>query len=107
MIGTYLRENGDPALASLVSDVMASARPDYAVPAMEQFLRWDIGASLNRCPVPVFTINARPFLKEDAQRRFEKRIAIETIDGVGHFLMMEEPAAFARAVTGIVQRAQA
>ncbi len=107
MIVGYMLQRGDPALASHVSDMMAGARPEYALPAMEHFLRWDVTASLQRCPVPVFTVNARPFLKPEAQRRYENRIQISTIDGVGHFLMMEQPAAFANAVTDILQRDRA
>ena len=101
LIGAYLLETGDPELARYVANVMASARPEHAIPAMEQLLRWDLDANLSRCPVPIFTINARPFLKAEVESQYQDRFAIETIDNVGHFLMMEEPAAFAAAVTRI------
>ena len=107
IVAGCMLEGGDAALASRVSDMMAGARPEYAVPAMEHLLRWDVTGSLQRCPVPVFTVNARPFLKPQAQRRYEDRIQISTIEGVGHFLMMEQPAAFANAITDILQRDQA
>ena len=104
LIGFYLLETGDPELARYVADVMAGARPEHAIPAMEQLLRWDLDANLSRCPVPVFTINARPFLKAEVASQYQDRFAIETIDNVGHFLMMEKPEAFAAAVTRIAGR---
>ena len=101
LIGAYLLETGDPALARHVADTMAAAPPEHAIAAMEQLLRWDLDASLKRCPVPIATVNARPFLKAEAASQYQDRFAIETIDNVGHFLMMEQPEAFARAVTRI------
>lgn len=101
LIGPYLLETGDPELARHVADVMASARPEHATAAIEQLLRWDLDASLSRCAVPIFTINARPFLKAEVASQYQDRFAIETIDNVGHFLMMEKPEAFAAAVARI------
>ncbi len=102
MIRAYLREEWDAGLATYVADVMAAARPDFAIPAMEAFLRWDLEGSLARCRVPVSVVNARLFLKEAAEARYRDRITIRTIDNVGHFLMMEEPRAFAEAVGDIL-----
>ncbi len=106
LIALYLRQAGDPALAVQVADIMASARPEHAIPAIEQLLRWDLDDALSRCPVPICTINARPFLKAEVATQYQDRFAIETIDDVGHFLMMEEPQAFAAAVTRIAGRSQ-
>ena len=69
---------------------------------MEQLLRWDLDDSLARCPVRVSAINARAFLKSEAAAQYRDRIAIRTIDDVGHFLMMEDPRAFAAAVLQIM-----
>lgn len=102
MIRAYLRDGWDAGLATYVADVMAAARPDFAIPAMEAFLRWDVEDSLARVRVPVSVVNARPFMKEAAEARYRDRIAIRTIDNVGHFLMMEEPQAFADAVGDIL-----
>ena len=102
VIGAYLLKTGDAELAEYVSDVMAAARPDYAIPAMEHLLRWDLDDSLDRCPVPVSVVNARPFLADAAEAAYRDRIAIRTIDNVGHFLMMEEPRAFAAAVAEVL-----
>lgn len=101
LIAAYLLPDGDPALAPFVKAMMAGADPVAAVPAMEDFLRWDIGPSLARCPVPVATVNARLFLEPAAERRFAPLMTIRTIDGVGHFLMREKPAAFAAAVAAL------
>lgn len=107
MIGAYLLPDGDPAVALFVKDMMAGADPQVAVPAMEAFLRWDIGPSLARCPAPVATINAAHFLEPAAQRRFEPLMTIRAIEGVGHFLMREQPAALATALVALTRSGRA
>lgn len=101
LIGAYLLPGGDPALARFVKDMMAGADPAAAVPAMEDFLRWDIGPCLARCPVPVAAVNAGHFLEPAAERRFRSLMTIRVMDGVGHFLMRENPAGFAAAVAAL------
>lgn len=107
LIGAYLLPDGDPAVALAVKDMMAGADPLAAVPAMEDFLRWDIGPSLARCPVPVGTVNARHFLEPAAEARFGTAMTIRTLDGVGHFLMLEKPAALAAEVAALMGPAAA
>ncbi len=102
MIGAYLLKSGDAGLATYVSDVMAAAQPDCAIPAIEQLLRWDLDDNLGRCRVPVSVINARLFMKAEAEARYRDRISIRTIDNVGHFLMLEQPQAFADAVAAVL-----
>lgn len=105
LIGAYLLPDGDPAVARAVKDMMAGADPEAAVPVMEAFLRWDIGPSLARCPVPVGTINARHFLEPAAEARFRTAMSIRTLDGVGHFLMLEQPASLAAEIAALMGRA--
>ncbi len=107
LIGAYLLPDGDPAVAVAVKDMMGRADPETAVPAMEDFLRWDIGPSLARCPVPVGTVNARHFLEPAAEARFRTVMTIRTLDGVGHFPMLEKPAALAAAIAALTLRAAA
>lgn len=102
LIGAYLLPDGDPAVAAFVKDMMGGADPEAAVPTMEHFLRWEIGPSLARCPVPVATVNAGHFLEPAAARRFEAQITIRSLDGVGHFLMREKPEAFAATVAALM-----
>jgi pimeloyl-ACP methyl ester carboxylesterase len=103
VIGVYFLPGGDAALAARVSEAMADASPENAISTMEHFLRWDLDASLRRCPVPVSTINARHFLDPVMEERYGSIMNIRTIDGVGHFLMMEKPREFARAVIDIIE----
>ena len=105
-IAAYLLDGGDSVLATHVADVMADADPKYAVPAMEHLLRWDVDQGLAGCPVPVASVNARRFLRAEAEREYEGRIRIETVDDVGHFLMMERPEAFAEALRTIIDSMQ-
>jgi pimeloyl-ACP methyl ester carboxylesterase len=86
---------------------MAGATPNVAIPTMENLMRWDVDASLARCPVPVSIVNARPFLDPAIEAQYKDRIDIHTIDGVGHFVMLDKPAEFAAAVTRIMDAAKA
>ena len=52
-------------------------------------------------------MNARAFLKAEAEREYGDRIAIETIAGVGHFLMMERPEEVATALKRVVHSTRA
>lgn len=94
-MAAYLLDASDPTLLTDVIDVMAGATPEHAVSAMEHLLRWDIDEALAACPAPVASVNAHAFLKAPAKQEYDGRIAIETIDEVGHFLMMERPEAVA------------
>lgn len=102
-IGSYFLPQGDETLKVLVSEVMASAEPEIALATMEHFLRWDLDASLKRCPVPVASINAKHFLKRSVVEQYGDRIDIRTIDGVGHFLMLEKPQEFAATLVELIE----
>lgn len=106
LIDAYFLPGGDPAVALVAKDMMAAADPAAAVPAMEHFLRWDIGPSLARCPVAVATVNAAHFLEPAAERRFSPMMTIRSVEGVGHFLMLEKPETFAAAVAGLTRPAR-
>ena len=106
-ISAYLLETSDPTLVTTVMATMTNARPDHALPAMEHLLRWDIDEALAGCLVPVASVNARAFLKAEAEREYGDRIAIETIAGVGHFLLMERPEEVATVLKRVVNSMRA
>jgi pimeloyl-ACP methyl ester carboxylesterase len=106
MMSVYFIKDGDPAIEAYATDVMAGAAPKVAVPTMENLMRWDVDESLARCPVPVSLVNARPFLDPAIEEQYKDRIDIRTIDGVGHFLMLDKPAEFAAALTMIMDGAK-
>ena len=101
-IGAYFLPGGDAELRARVSGAMANAEPESAIATMENFLRWDLDASLARCPVPVAAINAGHFLSPAMRERYGARMDIRTVDGVGHFLMLEKPAEVAVLLMSII-----
>ena len=65
---------------------------------------WD----LNKVPVPVLVLNApNPMWTEDYQayvRSLSPKTDYRTLDGVGHWLMLEKPAEFNAALTDMLRR---
>jgi pimeloyl-ACP methyl ester carboxylesterase len=89
------------ALADSISNSMAAAPPDIALPALDSLLAW----SLDRQDTVVSTLRAPTGLimtagGRKATTRFQRSrgnqpsIGIDELPGSGHFLMLEVPEAF-------------
>jgi pimeloyl-ACP methyl ester carboxylesterase len=85
----------DPVLVEHLASDMAAADPADAVEMLEASLRYGaaVGDTLAAIGVPVFAINpAEP--PSDAQALARHGVRVDCLAGVGHFLMMEDAAAF-------------
>jgi pimeloyl-ACP methyl ester carboxylesterase len=87
--------NADPALVEeIVSDVSA-APPEVAIATFEDLARYDIGPALGKLDVPIHCINADLWpTKVDENRRAYTKYDVVFLPGLGHFPMLEAPAAF-------------
>ena len=67
-----------------------------AIAAIRRLNAWDGAAALKSLPVPVVVINAdlNGVTDEARIRRLAPRFRAITVSGLGHFLMMEDPARF-------------
>ena len=108
-IGTMFPVPGTEALRdSVVSEMLDT--PQYVMlGAMEGMFGadqpdWD----LQHVNVPVFVINAPNPMWTDAYKDYVRSLSPQsdyrTIDGVGHWLMLEKPAEFNAALTGFLRR---
>jgi pimeloyl-ACP methyl ester carboxylesterase len=79
-----------------IVDDMSQAPPSIALAAIRQLNAWDGPAALKSLAVPVVVINSDLYGVTDEARiqRIAPRFRATTVAGLGHFLMMEDPARF-------------
>jgi pimeloyl-ACP methyl ester carboxylesterase len=95
--------DGDPRLLEWVAADMAAAPPEVALDAMEHAIGNDsrIPALLERLPVPLVAINPAS-RSTDAEALGRYGVKVVAMPGVGHFLMLEDPATFNRLLGEVV-----
>jgi pimeloyl-ACP methyl ester carboxylesterase len=88
-------ENADPALVERVANDMSSAPPDVGVAALISAFSFDreIPRALKELNLPVVAINAES-PAGDVESLKRHGVEVVQMPGVGHFLMMEDPARF-------------
>ena len=88
-------ENADPALVERVTTDMCNASPEIAIALLREFFNYELGPALAAVDVPVRYINAPMYpTNVEVNRTYQPDFDGVIMDGVGHFLMMEEPAEF-------------
>jgi pimeloyl-ACP methyl ester carboxylesterase len=96
--------SADPSLVERVAADMSAAPPEIALAAMES--AWTFGTVvpgiLRDLGVPLVAINPEvPPTDMDSMHR--NRVEVVLMSGVGHFLMMEDPAHFNECLTKVVK----
>jgi pimeloyl-ACP methyl ester carboxylesterase len=87
----------DPALADLIALDMASAPVAVAVSALESLFDYDEARALAAIKAPMRLINADRWPTDlAAARQHKPDLQLAVIPGLGHFLMLEDPAEFNR-----------
>jgi len=97
--------DGDRDLATKIAYDMSLAPPRVAIPAMRALFEYDFSASLKDISVPIvgiFSGLGEP-VNEARIRKVLPTFRAVTLQGVGHFLMMEDPAQFNAALETEVQ----
>jgi len=97
-VRTMFPADADSALAATIAGDMASAPPEVALSALEELLAWYGGkapARLAELKVPMMCINSdmQP-TDEAAMLAIIPRYQVRYMNGHGHFLFREDPAAF-------------
>ena len=84
----------DPVLKRRIVDDMSQAPPQVALGALRGLNAWDAVAGLRALSVPVVVINSdlNGITDEARIRKLVPGFRVVTVAGVGHFLMMEDPA---------------
>lgn len=99
----------DPALIERVVAKNTSAPPEVAIPCLRAALSYDARPTLRQVRVPAHAVNADRYPTDvDANRRHFASYDVTLMTGVGHYLMLEDPARFsellARAVSQLLSR---
>jgi pimeloyl-ACP methyl ester carboxylesterase len=93
--GAFFTPQTDPALRARIVNTMASARPEVGLPAIRQLNDWDYRTAFAGFDVPLVLLNAaQPPTELGALAGLAPGTRVRTFDGVGHFLMMEQPQQF-------------
>lgn len=94
----------DPALKAEILDALAATPREPGIAAIAGLLRWDGRVAIAACPAPIYCLCAEAFLDRGVVADYTEGVVIETIAGVGHFLMLEEPERFNDALRGLLRR---
>ena len=85
----------DPALMDRVAGDMCSGNAEMGIALLKQFPNYDMKAALAAAGVPVRCINSTVYATNiEGNRHYAPDFDAMTMDGVGHFLMMEKPDEF-------------
>ena len=85
----------DSALVHRVASDMASAPQEIALGAIEQFLQYDFVAALGDVRLPVRCVNSDAYPTNiEGNNQVAVSFKAKIMPGTGHFLHMENPAAF-------------
>ncbi|MFA7228228.1 MAG: alpha/beta hydrolase [Melioribacteraceae bacterium] len=101
--------NADPALVKKVSDDMASAPEKVAVSAMENMFKGNAIEALGEIDIPIISINCDRYpIRVEENRKMTKSYELKMMNGVGHFVMLEDPARFnlllQEAIDGLTEK---
>ncbi len=99
---TFFRDDADPALKARIAADMAAGDPAVGIAAIRALNEWDGVKALQQLEQgtevapPVLAINARHGAPTELERLrgLYSDFQLLEMDGVGHFLMMEQPEAF-------------
>ncbi|HUQ09747.1 MAG TPA: alpha/beta hydrolase [Steroidobacteraceae bacterium] len=103
--GHFFAPGANPQLVQKIAYDMSLSPPQVAIPSMRAVLSYDFAAPLKDVQVPLVAINSdlgEP-VNELRIRKVLPRFHAVVIPGVGHFLMMEDPARFNPALETEVQ----
>jgi pimeloyl-ACP methyl ester carboxylesterase len=99
----------DPVLREWILADMSSAHPAVALSAMRemmsQYITGDAARNFDRIKSPVITVNGDLWpVNYEANRRHMRSFDAIVIEGADHFLMMNRPGEFNRALEEAIRR---
>ena len=100
----YFPPDADPAVVEAVITDMAETEPAVGVSAFEHIIAYDTAGALDRLGLPLRAVQAtmQPTV-EAHNRRHVPSYEASYLDGVGHWPMFEDPAAFEAALVARVE----
>lgn len=101
LVGSMLPAAASPELRGWIANEMSRADPQVAIPSLESLLRWDALPALEQLSVPGYAINAAT-INPTARQRYRHLLREQYMPAAGHFLQLEDPPGFNRALQAIL-----
>ncbi len=104
IVRTMFVAKSDPKLLARIVEDMSSAPPSVGVGAIEAMRNYDLAKAIERVKVPVYSISSdyAPYDFE-AAKQHAPSFKLTLMSGVGHFVMIEDPATFNRLLEQIIK----
>jgi len=109
--GPFMRQmfnkNADPKLVELVVRNVARSNPEIAVNTMEYYFDTPVIPLLADVNVPLWSLSAdlwQQYQHPEINSKYLKSYHLRIMQGVGHFLMVEEPDEFNKQLDDIIQQ---
>ena len=105
LVRATLAPDADSALVDRITAGMKKTDPKVALALLRSFVDLDQAAALAACPAPVRCINAAHprATNTSGNRNVGADFDAVTIDGVGHFPMLEAPEAFNDRLRDVIE----
>lgn len=104
-IAGLVEQTSTPATPQSLKDrlvrEMSAADPSWALPVWHDLLSWNPTPAFEELEIPVYAINGA-LVPESARRRCAPYVRETILAGAGHFLQMEDPGGFNRALEQIL-----
>ncbi len=93
----------DPKIVDSVAAKNAAAPPEIAIPCLRAALSYDARPTLKEVRVPAHAINSDKFPTDvEANRRHFASYDVTLMSGVGHYVMLEDPARFSELLVKVL-----
>jgi para-nitrobenzyl esterase len=100
--------SADAKLVAWTVEDMCAAPPAVAVPLLEQFPKYDVGAAMKAVAAPIRSINAAMMPTAlEINRKYAPGYDAIVLDGVGHFLQLEAGERFNAALRTTIESLRA
>ena len=96
-VASMFPEGADPALVERIAADMSAGPPEIGIALMREYIDYDAAAAFAAVPatIPIRCINSTMNATNiEANRAYHEDFDVITMDGVGHFLMIERPDEF-------------
>jgi pimeloyl-ACP methyl ester carboxylesterase len=105
LVRGYFPSTARPELVDWVARDMASASPTTAIPTLIQSRQYHKGRGLQAVKVPMWLLNADLWPTDlAAARAFKSDIQLHILNGLGHFVMLEDSTVFNKALADVIAR---
>ena len=106
--GNFVRSmfspTADSALVEWIVKDMASAPPEVGIGAMESIFQFDAREALKEIRLPIRSINSDKWpTNVEGNRQHAFSFDVEIMEGLGHFVHMEDPETFNRLLEEAIQ----